>query len=472
MKFRLILVLIIIGLTIFLISGSSDVNVVFDWQGLVISLLILFIITFLLIFRIGGRGFEIFSLFFIFYFLQRIVLLNYEFEFFTFPRVVITAQDNNSALCLLLFFTLMIASGFELTGKKFNINKTNKFDLYIGNKRFINSWIFLSYNVLAMQYILLLFFNVGIGSIEPGQYAWIFRPLRAISVLSIGVLYIFIQNKVSISNSTKKSLSIFIALLLIFNILSGSRASILSLIISVLFIKILLGEDFVKKKYIYCSIVLIPILSLFFLFINEYRSYLQNFPSDNIFGFMSNTNFYDLVKNFNMLSSIEFLSLRMNGYDVFIASFVRSNELIPNMLISNHFLQIIDSLYPGSLFDGGPESAIAVVEILREVSIENYIFHREFINLIGMAYIYFGVIGGGIFLLTIFYIISYYLYSQDISIIIKLIILSSVLFYSFESGFLPSIFVNLSEQIIFYLIIIIIINFFNKFKWKSIGIKA
>ena len=416
----------------------------FNFQAKLSIILGLFLLIVCVKRSIGGYPFKLFTIFLILYFVQRIILLSIDPAYFDFP-IHLDETDINHALLFLFFSSITILMGFSFGIALSSLERLRKqsylnYGIFKTNS-YRKTWIKISYVILFAHLFVLLFLKQGFGVIPAGEFSWMLRPIRVWQLMFGVNILLLMQSHIKFVNSEKKALKVFIVLSVGAMIISGSRAALFSIPFAIIMAKFIIGDFRVKAKTIILLSLLIPFLSVYFTFINAYRGILQQSYADP--SVTRSIDYYDLLNRINMIDSINFLSVRMNGFDLLVAALKKQDELSNYLNIKDSVLTIVDSLYPGSLFEHAIEPAQVIPTVLRNVDMSAFIFSGEHLNLIAMSFIYLGYFGGFIFLFIFSFITALVLFSKK-DVVIKLIIVNILIFYTFETGFIESIVQNLS----------------------------
>lgn len=429
-------------------------------SSIIVGLLFL---TFCVRLNVGGYPFKLFMIFFILFFVQRVIVLSYNPDIFVYP-IDVDGNDINTALVYLLLSIIAIICGFSV-GISFSSMKRSRNLRYVNYgifeiERYRNKWLNISFVFLLAHFFVLLGLGHGFGVLPPEKFAWIFRPLRVLSIIFSGNIFLLIQNKITLKPIEIKRLKIFTALYVISLIISGSRSALFAVPVSILFIKYTTGSALrIKAKLLLLLALSVPLVSVYVGVINAYREYLQTSFADSSVLLSSIMNYDNLLSRIDVMDVIDLFSRRMNGFDLLVSSLKKQVELSSYISLKSQVLTIVDSFYPGSLFQHGMDPGDVIPLVLRDVDfslLDHFVFSKEHMHLIGMSDVYFGYFGGLIFLFIFFFITTLVLYSK-IDFIAKLIVANIFIFYPFETGFIDGIFQNFSEQLIMYGLLVMLI---------------
>jgi len=411
---------------------------------------------------VGGYPFKIFTLFLILYFVQRIILLSINPDPFVYP-IDVNEYDINYALLYLFCSIIVILLGFIIgivlsSMKKSKGRSDLNYGIFKANS-YRDKWIKISYVLLFANYFVLFYFRHGYGVLPPEEYAWVFRPLRALGIMFLGNVFLLVQSHIKLSDYEKKTLKIFIVLYVVSIIISGSRAALFMIPVAVVVVKFIIGDTRIRAKTLILLSLIIPLLAVYVVFINFYRTFLQESFVDPSVSVTSIIDYNSLLNKISLTDVLDFFSMRMNGFDLLVGALKKQDLLSSYINIKYQLVTLIDSLYPGSLFEHGMDPGLVIPLILRDIDMSTYVLSKEHMHLIGMSSVYFGYWGGLIFLFIFFFIVALILFSKG-DIIIKLIITNILIIYTFETGFIDGIFQNLSETLIMYgLVVIFTLNF-------------
>lgn len=433
-------------------------NAVFDVKT---KILVITGLVFLLICikkNIGGPLFEIFTIFLFLYYIQRIVLLAINPDYFAFKlSITMDKADVNGSLLYLLVAIVAILLGYSFGGNMAGRSRSK--DLNIVNDAVLSKniyrkiWIVISLLLLFVKVFILLYLRQGFGVVPPSYYAWVLRPLEFLAMILMVNIVLSLQNDIKLSKVEERWLKWFIFIYLLVLIISGSRAALLSILMYVFSLKFLLDRRISIKQLIVIMCIFLMSLASFPI-VNIYRGYLQEKyivqSADN--SYYDYSGYYD---RFNVIDSINFLSERMNGFDLLVASIAKKDILSTYFDVKVALLQCLDTLYPGSLFVQEYSPGEIIPMVLRNFNMSDFLFHREHMNLIGMSQIYFGYIGGIFFLFILCLVTAFVIFSTN-SIFIKLLFIQLFIIYPFENGFIEGIFQLFSMNAAMYSVFIVI----------------
>lgn len=464
---HIIIVLLLVCISVVVVYLHED-NVLFSYNAKLSIIVGLFFLIFCVKRSIGGYPFKLFTLFLVAYFIQRILLLLIDPDLFDFKRISLTESDVNSALLFLFFSIIAILLGLSL-GSMFSGPKRAREQSCLNygiltTSYYRGKWIKISYALLAIYLFALLILKQGYGVLPGGVYSWLLRPTRILPVILAVNILLLMQSHIKLSDWEKRALKIFVVLYVFGVLISGSRGAFFSVPMSVLMIKFITGDLRIKAKFVILLLLMIPVLSLALGALNVYRANLQLAYRD-----ASAANLIDysnVWRTTNLLYIFDLLSIRMNGFDLLAATMNKQAELIKYFNIKDSVLTMIDSLYPGTLFEYGIEPSSVVPLVFRDIDVSVLVLYGEHLHLISMSFIYFGYFGGLIFLMLFYFITARILFSIKKDVVVKIIIANMFVFYPFETGFLEGIFNNLFEQLVVYGIIVKFITVFKPIEKK------
>lgn len=405
---------------------------------------------------------KIFLLLYWVYFILRMILICLDADNFVYIKTVDLDNYIQDASIFSLLSLLSIIFGLFL-GKLFayfnkdvfrsNLLISKRYGiLYIQNN--IKIFLVISFSFGILRMITILSSGYGFGVLDSAEAPLLIKMILKIT-FSVYALYhialiLLIQKDFIIKKRYVFGLKCFIFLTLMITVIQGSRAAFISLIFNIVIIKIVLEMDNkFSIKFLSIAFMITPLFFLYISAINLYREFLQ---SGNL---MIIKDFSAAFIDFELKEGLIFFSTRMNGFDLIIATFANIQELASLIDFIDGIKRLIDTFYPGSIFTYNTiEPAMVVTETLRKVSISDYVFFREHLSLPPMSIVYFNSVIIAYIYLFFCYFFSAFLYWKTENIFIKIIIINSFIFYSFEIGFIEALVgVAIFNIIIYYCLI-------------------
>ena len=193
---------------------------------------------------VGGYPAKIFTVLFILFFVQRIILLSIDSDFFVYP-IQLDGSDINNALLYLGYSIIAILLGFSF-GMALSSMKRSKeqsclnYGIFEKNS-YRDKWIKISYVILFLNFIILLYLKQGFGVVPPEEYNWMLRPMVVAGLMFMVSILLLMQHDIMLSDYEKKKLKIFIILSICSFIISGSRGALLTFLLYVFFTKMYYG---------------------------------------------------------------------------------------------------------------------------------------------------------------------------------------------------------------------------------------
>jgi len=456
---RMIIVTLWVCISIEIVSLFLD-NELFNF-GAKLSIIFGLLLLIICVKRgVGGYPAKIFTVLFILFFVQRIILLSIDPDNFVYA-IKLYESDINNALLYLFYSIIAILLGFSF-GIALSSMKRSRGQSYLNygifkKNSYRDKWIKISYVILFLNYFILLYLKQGFGVVPPGEYSWMLRPMVVAGLMFMVSILLLTQSDIMLSDYEKKALKIFIILSIGSFIISGSRGAFLTSLLYVFFTKCITGDMRVKAKTLILLSLMIPFLTVYVAVINFYRNFQQASFLDPSVTMGSIIDYNYLLDQMNPTIMLNFYSRRMNGFDYLVSALKKQEELSSHASIKYEVLRGIDSLYPGSLFEHGTDPGLWVPEVLRNIDMSTHTYFKETLDLISMSLIFFGYLGGPIYLFIFFFITALILFSK-VGVVTKLIITNILILQTFGTGFFSSLFKNLSELLGMYVVVVILIR--------------
>jgi hypothetical protein len=402
---------------------------------------------------LGGFPFKLFSLLVFLYFFQRMILFSFDSTYFTYP-ISLVESDVQRALLFLFSSILLAAIGMEIGGKVVSpkmVGPLNERDYsFFTHPSFVGDWLKISFLVLFTHFSVMFFLGEGIGVLPPGALAWLLRPTRAIGMIFIVNFLLFLQQDLSLTRWQGYFLRWFIVLYMLSIVVSGSRSALLIVPFFYLVGKCILGEMKVRLKYLLLFAAFLPLLSVYVASVNLYREYLQTTHFQNVQGVASFSEASGRMSSVGAFDALEFFSRRLNGFDLLVSAIIKEKELAEHISFFNEVLVMVDTLYPGSLFEHGMDPGLVIPLVFRKIDSQTILtFSKEHMHFLGMSIVYFGWLGGLVMLLLFYSAVGAILFSR-MNVFLKLLMAQLLIVYPFETGFLSDFFKNGSETLVMF----------------------
>jgi hypothetical protein len=204
----------------------------------------------------------------VFYFLLRVLtLLNYSFSV-VFKRFTFTVSDLNFALVFIIIANLIFYMG--LTVNSIRPSRLNQVSKVIPK----NTDLVVIF--IAIGYFFAFYDKVGLSFLESimGMIQSLFVNLGTMIFMAIVFLGLF---KDRIDIKVKNIVFSGIVIMILIQTLTGSRSAILSIINYLIFMSLAIYDSIkIKKKYLFLTLLLIPIMILVFAVSTFLRPRLEN----------------------------------------------------------------------------------------------------------------------------------------------------------------------------------------------------
>jgi hypothetical protein len=386
---------------------------------------------------------DVVAIFFSIFFLQRIVVIYFRPEEMSYQEghLIYSSQIFNEAIIFCSAIAIAILLGYLLATfiKKGQKSKTINYDRVFGIRYnfellFKVYALFFFVSVILESY-LMVGLKVGITALDfDRQYAPLLRIVQIIQSLSILPILILASGKFG-SNIRKIALVLLILILFKLFFMDTSKAALISLCI-IYFVCLNYTGVKVPQKYViigaalftFTIFILAPAVMMLRTGIavsavtssdlqeTVYMAkHLFTTPEQLFFGFMNRLGGFDWLTGFMTA-----------GRDVFL----------PSASVSNNLIEIINSLVPGDLIELSPNYITIsklMPHILRGLDLGSYPGHAENMGGVGMAYLYFGKIGGVLFFF-IWSFVSAKILNSNTSVVFKILFFTYFVFNFFLGG--------------------------------------
>lgn len=389
---------------------------------------------------------DVVAILFAAFFLQRIVVIYFRpDQMYYQSHLTFSSQVFDEAILFCIAIIIAILIGYFIatyTGKKVQKQKKTviNFDRILGVRfnfeQFFKVYSFFLFGALIMQLFLMFKFGVGVTALEFSRY---YAPILRLTqiVISLSVLPILVVVSGKFSSKTRKLAICLVILLLIYAMFfRASKGALLSFCVTFFVCTHFCGRR-ISIKYIIAGGVLV----LFTIFV--FAPLVTILRSGWVSLLTGQTNFGDILcsmmDNYQLIADELFFKFlyRLGGFD-WLTGFmtVGRNAFSSSASFSNDVISIINSLIPGDLIKRPPDymtTSKLMPHILKGWTLGTYPGHGENMGGAGMAYLYFGAVGGALFFF-IWSFISVKILNSNTNVIIKVLFFQLFIFNFFMGG--------------------------------------
>lgn len=413
---------------------------------------------------------DVVAILFAAFFLQRIVVIYFRPDQMSYQNhLTFSSQVFDEAIMFCMAIVIAILIGYFIatyTGKK--VQKQKKivvnFDRILGIRlnfeQIFKVYSFFLFSALIMQIFLMFKFGVGVTALEFSRsYAPILRLTQI--VISLSVLPMLVVASGKFSSKTRKIAICLVILLLIYAIFfRTSKGALLSFCVTFFVCTHFCGRR-ISIKYIIAGGV------LFLFTILVFAPLVMILRSGWVSLLTGQTNFGDILcgmtDNYQVIADELFIKFsdRLGGFD-WLTGFmtVGRDAFLPSASLSSDIISIINSLIPGDLIERPPDyvtTSKLMPHILRGWSLGGYPGHGENMGGLGMAYLYFGLIGGVLFSF-IWSFISVKIINSNINIIVNVLFFQLFVIVFFLGGGFVTPIKNFYEAIIVLILVCFVVQ--------------
>lgn len=411
---------------------------------------------------------DVMAILFSLFFLQRIVVIYFRPDEMSYQEghLIFSSQVFNEAIlyCTAISVAVLIGYLFAIyirkqEQKNITINYNRLFGIgYDFDLLFKVYALFLVASFIFEVY-LMVGLTVGITSIDfDRQYAPLLRIVQIVQVLHFLPILVLASGKFS-SGTRKIAFFLLILFLARLVFLTASKAAILYLCVASIVCLYFCGKQ-ISKKYLIIGFILF----LFTIFVLAPGVTLLRAGFQGLAAGSMNINDvpYMMIDNYVLKTDQLFFGFmnRMGIFDWVVGFMaVGRDAFLPSASIYNDLILIINSLVPGDLIDMSPDYVTIsklMPHILRGWDLGSYPGHSENMGGAGMAYLYFGKIGGVLFFF-IWSFISAKILNSNTSVILKVLFFTYFVFNLFLGGDLTTS-VRLFYDGLLMLIVIIFVS--------------
>jgi len=381
------------------------------------------------------------------FFIQRIIVLNFWPEEMLYSKwLIVSSEDYMTSIIFITSCMGAVFIGFFganlLLGKKNNQENNENFDnvnLFIGKISFeslFKNYALLYITMQIMQLFLLLFTGIGVKGYDFDMSWTIFYRIITFFDNTWFLAFIVLLKKdfpPTINRLAKYSVVIFI-LLLFLKTAKGALVSVfLTFIISTYFVK-----HEIPKKYfgygflivLFVSLVYYPLMLIIRIgvvgYLYEGAKIVESIGEEL------------KILNFQVFSSVLKFSLRLSEFDWLVAFVNVGREAFPDYIgLKVEIFDIINTFFLPNYKPIDTSGYIVMSKLMPMVfygaSIEQLTGHGENMGIAGMAYLYFGFIGGIVFFF-LWSLISIKLLQSKLNIIWKILFCQSLVIIFFVGG--------------------------------------
>lgn len=414
---------------------------------------------------------DVVAILFAAFFLQRIVVIYFRPDQMSYqPHLIFSSQVFDEAIlfCIAVSIAVLIGYFFATYNRGKDVRKQKEtainFDRLLGIRlnfeQIFKVYSFFLFGALIMQLFLMFKFGVGVTALEFSRsYAPILRLTQI--VISLFVLPMFVVASGNFSSKTRKIAICLVILLLIYTIFfRTSKGALLSFCVIFFVCTHFCGRR-ISIKYIIAG----GVLFLFTIFV--FAPLVMILRSGWVSLLTGQTNFgdilYGMTNNYQLIADELFFKFlnRMGGFD-WLTGFmtVGRDAFLPSASLSSDIISIINSLIPGDLIERPPDyvtTSKLMPHILRGWSLGCYPGHGENMGGLGMAYLYFGQIGGALFFL-LWSFISVKIVNSNINIIVKVLFFQLFVIVFFLGGGLETPIRHFYEAVILLILVYFVVQ--------------
>ena len=339
------------------------------------------------------------------FYVARVVSLLYNPSSITFNRSVVTPDDINYLLVFIMLSNVSMFLGLNATKRKIVYDENIPEDQSPAK----------ALNVIIILFVVIIILYVGLLPVSvfgrfSGYILAVFFRLRLILLLSL--LYLIINFR-RISISSRFAILGLILLFVVFNTITGSRSSLLTLavllLVGLLSVK---GRIILNNKIILLGILLIPLSIFLYNLATACRPFFRVVP--DVFSEQKRLAFKESsylkgFRQFDITQVCQPVFDRM-GYLDFSVDMIKHQEQYSRVINAEYYLKSIvdNSLTPGFNVFGTPRAENALQYIYKGLPSPthqdiNNAYHADMLTIYGEYHILFGKYPA----LLIFFICSY-----------------------------------------------------------------
>jgi hypothetical protein len=413
---------------------------------------------------------DVVAILFAAFFLQRIVVIYFRPDQMSYQsHLTFSSQVFDEAIMFCIAIVIAILVGYFIAtyrGKKVQkqkktvINFDRIFGVRFNFEQFFKVYSFFLFGAVIIQLFLMFKFGVGVTALEFSRfYAPILRLTQIVISLSVFPMLVVASGKFS-SKTQNTAICLVILLLIVAIFFKTSKGAFLSLLVMFLVCLHFSGRRIRKKHAIIGGILFVFTIFVLAPGVTILRAGLKGLVTKSC-------NFNDvllmLVDNYSLVVDKLFFSFmnRLGGFD-WLTGFmtVGRDVFLKSASLSGDVIGIINSLIPGDLIERPPDyvtTSKLMPHILRGWSLGCYPGHGGNMGGLGMAYLYFGQIGGALFFL-LWSFISVKIVNSNINIIVKVLFFQLFVIVFFLGGGLETPIRHFYEAVIVLILVYFVVQ--------------